>query len=108
MHGLFNIRLQLSDDLDEKPASWGYSWAEVFWEQISKKVNESKLSDDEGNEIKAAVSDNTLSITSKSQIPIDLKIIAYNDQGGSNTRPRFNQEKIVIPPGEECSSIYNF
>ena len=97
-----------NDDLDEKPASWGYSWAEVFWEQISKKVNESKLSDDEGNEIKAAVSDNTLSVTSKSQIPLDLKIIAYNDQGGNNTKPRFNEEKIVIPPSEDCSNTYNF
>ena len=46
-------------------------------------------------EIKAAVSDNTLSVTSKSQIPLDLKIIAYNDQGGNNTKPRFNEEKIV-------------
>ena len=97
-----------NDDLDEKPASWGYSWAEVFWEQISKKVNESKLRDDKGQEIKAVVSNNTLSITSKSQIPLDLKIIAYNDQGGNNTKPRFNQEKIVIPPEEECSNIYNF
>ena len=97
-----------NDDLDEKPASWGYSWDENFWEQISKEVNNSKLIDNEGNPIKAEVLNKQLSISSKSQIPLEIKIVAYNDQGGSNTRPRFNKQKVIVPPKQECSNFYDF
>lgn len=47
-------------------------------------------------------------INSKSQDPLDIKIVAYNDAGGNNTKPRFLREQKIIPPKTECSNQFRF
>tara|TARA_B100001093_G_C26770609_1_gene990012 strand:- start:109 stop:927 length:819 start_codon:yes stop_codon:yes gene_type:complete len=107
--GVYDFKLGVrNDSLDETPVSSGYRWADNFWQQISKKVNESNLIDNQGNKINAIVSDNKLSINSKSQTPLDLKIVAYNDQGGNNTKPRFKKKDIVMPPKAVCADQLRF
>ena len=64
--------------------------------------------DNQGNKITASVSGNQIMINSKSQEPLDIKIVAYNDAGGNNTKPRFLREQKIIPPKTECSNRFKF
>ena len=96
-----------NDDLDGRQ-SHQIKWGDKLWNQISKKINNDQLFDKEGNQIKASVSGNQIMISSKSQKPLDIKVVAFNHQGGNNTKPRFARKQNIIPPKEECSSQFKF
>ena len=96
-----------NDDLDDRQ-SHQIKWGDKLWKQISEKINQDELVDNEGNKIKATVSGNQIMINSKSQDPLDIKIVAYNDAGGNNTKPRFQREQKIIPPKAECSNQFRF
>ena len=96
-----------NDDLDGRQ-SHQIKWGDKFWKQISKRINNDELIDKEGNKIKASVSGNKIIINSKSQKPLDIKVAAYNHQGGNNTKPRFLRKKNIVPPKTECSNQFRF
>ena len=96
-----------NDDLDGRQ-SYQIKWGDKLWKQISEKINQDELVDNQGNKIRASVSGNQIMINSKSQDPLDIKIVAYNDAGGNNTKPRFLREQKIIPPKKECSNQFKF
>ncbi len=96
-----------NDDLDGRQ-SHQIKWGDKLWKQISEKINNDELIDNEGNTIKASVSGNQIMISSKSQKPLDIKVVAYNDQGGNNTKPRFLKKQNIVPPKTECSNQFRF
>ena len=96
-----------NDDLDGRQ-SYQIKWGDKLWKQISEKINRDELFDNQGNKITASVSGNQIMINSKSQDPLDIKVVAYNDAGGNNTKPRFLKEQKIIPPKKECSNQFKF
>jgi prepilin-type N-terminal cleavage/methylation domain-containing protein len=96
-----------NDDLDDRQ-SHQIKWGDKLWKQISERINQDELVDNQGNKITASVSGNQIMINSKSQDPLDIKIVAYNDAGGNNTKPRFLREQKIIPPKTECSNQFKF
>ena len=96
-----------NDDLDDRQ-SHQIKWGDKLWKQISERINQDELVDNQGNKITASVSGNQIMINSKSQDPLDIKIVAYNDAGGNNTKPRFLREQKIIPPKMECSNQFKF
>ena len=96
-----------NDDLDDRQ-SHNIKWGDKFWKQISEKINQDELVDNQGNKITASVSGNQIMINSKSQDHLDIKIVAYNDAGGNNTKPRFLREQKIIPSKKECSNQFRF
>ena len=96
-----------NDDLDDRQ-SHQIKWGDKLWKQISERINQDELVDNQGNKITASVSGNQIIINSKSQDHLDIKIVAYNDAGGNNTKPRFLREQKIIPPKAECSNQFRF
>jgi len=96
-----------NDDLDDRQ-SHQINWGDKLWKQISEKINQDELVDNQGNKITASVSGNQIMINSKSQDPLNIKIVAYNDAGGNNTKPRFIREQNIIPPKTECPNQFRF
>ena len=56
-----------NDDLDDRQ-SHKIKWGDKFWKQISEKINQDELVDNQGNKITASVSGNQIMINSKSKI----------------------------------------
>ena len=96
-----------NDDLDDRQ-SHQIKWGDKLWKQISERINQDELVDNQGNKITASVSGNQIMINSKSQDPLDIKIVAYNDAGGNNTKPRFLREQKIIPPKRNVQINLNF
>lgn len=76
--------------------------------KITEKINQDELVDNQVNKIRTSVSGNQIMIKSKSQDPLNIKIVAYNYAGVNNTKPHFLREQKIIPPKAECSNQFKF